>query len=692
MASVWVKDYDSSSRVATLTLDLGPEHKQNVLTQQALEELSQRMEEFFQNPPAALIITSAKKESFCAGGDISQIQGLLGEEGSRQFKALVKDAHQLLTKIYSAPFPIVAAISGECLGGGLEIALLCHGRVAAQTSKTRFGLPETKLGLIPGFGGTQLLPRTVGLIKAIEIIVGQRTLTPKEALAAGLVDAISEPENLLAEAQKLAFALNVKSGRRKVGIEKIPWLGPKLILKEARKRVLAENRGNYPALFYALSALEASYLPLPKGLAQEGKLFVRCLKSPEARNLIELFFIRQEARSKDWVEAEVPPRPPTRVGVLGAGVMGRGIAYALASSGIPVLLYDLYPQAVAGAVKYVEGLLGKGIKRGKITAKEARRRKELLSVSWGQNLEGFRQVDFLIEAVLEDLAVKHQILTTLGNYVKPGITVATNTSSLLPSEIAKSWKEPENFCAMHFFNPVPLMDLVEIAGHSQTSTKAMAEAVELTRAMGKTPVVLAHECPGLVVNRIFPHYGTYPMVEVVQNGVHPKVLDKAFERFGMFMGPFKTLDLVGFDTAEKVFGVLSRSYPGSLPDLSALGTLVSDKKMLGQKTGRGFYIWKKDKAVEFNSEILSHLGLAGSVSERKTDQVQVEKIVSATLERMYLEASKVVEEGICSPEMVDLLLILGVGFAPNRRGIFGWAREQGLFQDLARAEPKFVTR
>lgn len=678
--SFWKYDVDQEGNFI-LRLDCGPDTKQNVLKKAVLEELGQildTLEHLTVGRVKTLIIASAKPDSFCAGADINEIKEFLDKPDA--VGEYISQAHSILKKIRFAPFPVVAAVSGECLGGGLELAMICHGRVAADTPKTRFGLPETSLGIIPGFGGTQMLPRWVGLQKAIEVIVGQKKLSATDAWKCGLANRLVKPEELLIEAKALAETLRESSPDHRVtrSLEKVPLVGRRLILSAARKRVLKETHGNYPALLKALDAMELSYGELDDGLKKESELFMECLKTSQAKNLMDVFFLRKRARSCQWVNHPAVECPKC-VGVLGAGVMGRGIAYSIISAGIPVVLYDPYPQAIAGAVIFMEKNLGKEVKRGKLTLEQALKRRNLLKVVWGKNLQPLSQADYVIEAALENLEVKRKLLAELNKCLGREVVVATNTSSLLPSDIVQGFPRPEYFCAMHFFNPAHVMDLVEIAGHPNTGAYAIARTVALTKAIGKTPLVLKKECPGLIVNRILIQYLAWGLYFVAKHGVDPWELDRKFEKFGMMMGPLKTVDLVGFDIGQHVMELMANYYPGELPKRSQLPNLLEDKTMLGQKSGKGFYLWQGNKPTTPNKESLKFIGkTAGNDSATAYEKVKArletvppKAAYEYIMSRMLTVADDLIREGVTDAWVIDLSMILGSGFSPARRGLLG---------------------
>ncbi len=673
----WKLERDSSDNIV-LSLDLGPEAKQNLLKARVLEEL----DEFLANSrPNSLIITSAKPESFCAGADIEEIRGSLNNPVL--VKQIREKAVGILLKIRHAPYPVVAAISGTCLGGGLELALACHARIAAKHPRTLFGLPETSIGIIPGFGGTQTLPRVIGLTRALEIIVGQKKLNAETAEKCGLVDTVVEPDRLLATARTFADCLRLGLTERyrtakKNRIESIPYFGRKLILSGAIKRVLKETKGVYPAPLRAIEAIGASCKNLETGLSVEGKLFAECAASPEARNLMSIFAVRNEARSKNWVNAD-PQKPPGCLGVVGAGKngmgMGKGIAYAAISAGIPTLLHDISPDCIHDAVALIESALKAGVAKKRITPAEAAARRALLTVSWGNRYERFRTTDFIVEAITENLEWKRALLSELEKHISPSAIIATNTSSLLPSEVAASLQHKDRFGAMHFFNPAEKMELVEIAGTPDTHPNTLARTLALTKALGKTPVVLDKECAGLVVNRILLRGIAKAFLKMLTVGIDPWKVDDWLERYGMMMGPFKTTDLVGFDTADHVIKSMGRYYPDSYPKLVLDMELMQNKAVLGKKTGKGFYFWDGERVGEPNYRIFQEINFkvrADSRNLKTNDPWFVEAVAQIVLNEMRNEGSWLIAEGVLkSKDMIDLAIILGAGICPNRRGIFG---------------------
>ncbi|TSC89078.1 MAG: 3-hydroxyacyl-CoA dehydrogenase / enoyl-CoA hydratase / 3-hydroxybutyryl-CoA epimerase [Parcubacteria group bacterium Gr01-1014_3] len=656
-----------------LSLDCGPEAKQNTLSKQALEELNQVLDVNLTDHPRVMVIRSSKFESFCAGMDVDEIREIVNDPSN--LKQLLNRAHEILMKIRQAPYPIIALIAGECLGGGLELAMACHYRFVIDHPKTRLGLPETQLGIIPGFGGTQILPRLVGMQNAIKVIVGGKKLSAKEAKQYGLADSLVDKWEALAIEELdfgtviLDFFLPVK---RKVSfLERLPF-GKKLVCSMARKATLKATKGVYPAPLLALEAVCASSKSLSRGLNEESDLFVKAANTPEAKNLIDLFFVRKDARKATPLEAKVYPLDV--VGVIGAGVMGSTIAYAaLTAHNKQVYLHDTYVPSIHKAVRFIEDELAREVKKGKMIKGVAEETRNRLTVGYGETFHSLlSRCDIVIEAIVEDMAEKHKLFTKLEELTRPGAILVSNTSSLLPSEIASVLLHPENFCAMHFFNPAHKMDLVEIAGIKQTNPEIIAKVLNLTRAMGKTPVVLNKECVGLLVNRVMTQYLMQSIFNVSYWPSRPNLwmLDQAFEMCGMMMGPFKTLDLIGFDTGAHVMKMMQAAYPKSLPDLKDF-KIADDKSTLGTKTGKGFYIWKNGKPVKPNYEFAKRLDIMPK--KKHSLHGEIVAIRETILSKMWLEAMDIYENGIASIDMIDLSLILGGGMMPNRRGVIGRA-------------------
>ena len=684
----WRTEIDSRFNTV-LTLDLGPKEKQNKLKSEVMRELGVYLKEYH---PNSLVIASAKPDSFCAGADVEEIREVLGN--AMKVQEYLLEVEKIFLGIYEAPYPVVAAVSGVCLGGGLELAMVCHERIAADHPKTMLGLPETSLGIIPGFGGTQTLPRIVGMQKALELILGGafKKLNASDALKCGLVSKVVASDKLIDEAKQLAkdlAASHHKNGKRhKRGIEKLPIFGQKLILHGALKMTMTATKGAYPAPVKAIEAVSFSSGDMRRGLQREHQLFSECVRTPEAENLINIYFLKEEAKSRQWIDVgKLAPFIYGPVGIVGAGVMGQGIALAAISANLPVILHDSRPESVYNAVRYIEKNLGKDVARGKLDPDTAKKRRDLLSVTYGHDLSGLKNAGIVIEAIIENLDEKHKLLTTIEKTLKnPDAIIATNTSSLLPSEIAAPLARKDRFCAMHFFNPAERMELVEIAGIPETNPEKLAAAINLAKMLRKIPIVLKKECAGLVVNRVLVMGMSRAMLAMLQLGMRPWDIDRLLERYGFMMGPFKTADLVGFDTAEHVLKTMAHYYPENYPDLVRDMDLKENKAVLGKKTGRGFYVWHEKKPnffqrlagqkdVEPNLRVDEEIHFNKKAGDRNFQihpQSIVESTVADILQEMREEAQAIMTEKVMdSWDMLDLALILGAGICPNRRGLIG---------------------
>jgi len=663
---------------------------ENTLSEAALTELEVSIRKDYSGKVGGFVIVLEN----CLGADVKEIQAhqLAPDRGlaKNEVISLLERAHDFVQYLEKLLVPTVAAISGHCLGGGLELAMMCQARVLADTAKTRVGLPETKLGLIPGFGGTQTMPRLIPLEKALELISEGKIIGAAEALELGLADRLVKPENLVEKAVDLASMLRTGEVRprakryRHTSWRKIPLVGRFAISFFTKKTVAAnESSAAYPAAGKAVQAILASR-SFPYGLEKERELFVDRLFSEESPNHIKVFFAEKELKKRNWFP-EIYASVPKTVGVVGAGVMGRAIAYSIVSAGIPVVLYDNYPSSLHAGISWIENMFKKAVYKGIMSEKDAWQRRGLLTHANG--LQGFAKCDFVIEAVKENLSIKRDLFGQLEKVVSKDAALMTNTSSILPSKIADGLSCPERFGAMHFFNPVEKISLVEVAGHAGTVNLYKAMAVELARKIGKVPVALEKECPELLVNRVLIPGLIASFTRAKEKGIHPMLIDRKFKNRGMLSGPFETGDLVGWDVMLDILKEISCNHP-DYPSEKDLAKIM-DSKRLGKKTGVGFYHWQGDRRGNFNDSILDtyHTGFiseGGSVrsfadvmrrslykGDKNTCGV-VSSIVDEASDKMADEAVKIMEEGVClDPKVINLAMILGCGCAPNRGGVFG---------------------
>jgi 3-hydroxyacyl-CoA dehydrogenase/enoyl-CoA hydratase/3-hydroxybutyryl-CoA epimerase len=669
--------------IAHLVVD-DPSRKVNVLGVAAFADLEAALAELESRPGLkGVIVRSGKEGSFIAGADIDAIGSLtdLGE-----VTGFVKRAHAVFSRLAALPVPTVAAIDGAALGGGLEIALACDSRVAAEESRTQIGLPETQLGIIPGFGGTARLPRLVGLAGALDLILTGRTLDAKRAEKLGLV-AKAAPAAWLIEAaeRRLAQVAKRPAERRRDAYRPRgfgPWLlertpmGRALVFRQARAGVMQKTGGHYPAPLKAIEVLErGSGQSVEIALALEAEGIGPLVVSPVCKNLVRIFQLSEAARRSDVVAD--PAVRAAKIGSLalaGAGVMGGGIAELASRYGIAVRLRDLKPEALQRGLQTVRSVMDERGRRRRVPARE--KDGQMARILPTTELSGFAHADAAIEAVIEDLDVKRRVFAELEVRMRPDALLATNTSSLSVDALADGLRHPGRFVGFHFFNPVHKMPLVEVVRGARTSDAALVTAVGLARRLGKTPVVVK-DAPGFVVNRILMPYLREAM-HLFEEGFAVADVDAAMREFGMPMGPFEVVDEVGLDVSNKVASVLAAAFPGRMQPAPLLEKLVAAGR-LGRKNGRGFYRHAGRKRTP-DPAVATLLGVAAARHPKRREQL-AERMTLA----MVNEGARCLEEGIVADAgAVDLAMIFGTGFPPFRGGVLRWADTLGL--------PHVVTR
>ncbi len=616
----------------------------------------------------ALVFRSGKESGFLAGADVHQIEQLHSEEEARHASWI---GQSLFAKIEALPIPTVAVIQGPCLGGGLEFALACKYRLVVNDPRTKLGLPEVELGILPGWGGTQRLPRLIGVTKALPMVLAGKKLGAKQALDAGLADRLAEPAELDAELQSLLT--DALDGWRPEPRKKklFAWfldetpVGRWLALRQARNKI-ASNDKHYPALQAILEAVSVGLRQTgDTGFDKERRHFAQLALSPTSRHLVQLFFQREKARTAaTWVSVgSEKPAPIGKVGIIGGGVMGAGIAHWCASQGFAVALKEVNADLLAQGLSRVRGLFDAAVKKKAMTEQEAKFRLE--SIHGGTTWDGFADVDLVIEAATEKLDVKQAIFRDVVKHVPWNAILTTNTSALSVTALAAAVPEPERVVGLHFFNPVHKMQLVEIVTTVHVPDSKIARLVELVKKLGKTPVVCA-DTPGFVVNRIlFPYLDE--AVRLVHDGVPADRIDRVIERFGMPMGPLELLDQVGIDVASHVADSLASLSPQPSPTPDHLHKMLK-AGALGRKANRGFYDYvkgRKRKLVSKDSKVNADI----------TDRVIEERLVL----RLVNEAAKVVAVGVVTEAwMVDLAMVLGTGFAPHTGGPLAYAGQVGV--------------
>jgi len=660
--------------IGVITFDQ-PNSRANTLGQAVLAEFEKLLGQLAQRKDLqGLILKSGKPGMFIAGADLREL-------GSRPDAAVAKAITQRGLKIIAGfealPYPTVAAIDGSCMGGGLEIALGFDFRLATSHPKTELGFPEVKVGIFPGWGGTQRLTRVIGPSLAAEMICSGEPAKAERARQLGIIFDVVPGERLQEEALRLlAWAKESGAWReaRKRKQQPVGLTEEQLTFTIAvtRAQIMEKTKGQFPAPLAALEAIaRGCNLPLEDGLKVESELFAPLIGSPISRNLIAVFFMTQRLQKDPGVaDASVQPRPVERVGVLGAGLMGAGIAGAHIRRSLPVMLLDSVPQALEKGLVNISKVMQSRIEIGRMTPLEMVGVLNLLS-STG-TLAAMADRDVVIEAVIENEAAKTKLYRELQPILKPDVILASNTSTISITRMAKAWPKPENFAGMHFFNPVDRMQLVEVIRGEKTSDATTATLVALAKRIGKTPIVV-RDCPGFLVNRILFPYINESLV-LLEEGASPRAIDKGATAFGMPMGPITLNDLVGLDTSLYAGQVVNTAFADRAKTTRILDELVAAKR-LGQKSGAGFYSYAK------GSRGAEDPALNAILEKVRTGRREIgqEEITDRLFLPMLVEASRVLSEGIVrEPGDVDMGLILGIGFPPTRGGILRWADSLGL--------------
>jgi 3-hydroxyacyl-CoA dehydrogenase / enoyl-CoA hydratase / 3-hydroxybutyryl-CoA epimerase len=628
----------------------------------------------------ALVLLSGKPESWIAGADIEQFREIHtpadGERLSRRGQELLHHLGKLRT-------PVVAAVHGACLGGGLEVALACHWRVATEHPKTVFAFPEVQLGLIPGAAGTQRLPRRVGLQQALDMILTGKNVRARKALSIGLVDDLVHPailrELAVRRARELAAGERPRAARRHgpaaLLLEDNP-LGRAVVFRQAREQVLKRTRGHYPAPLAAIEVIQAGYAQgVEAGLREEARRFGELATSDVSRQLVSIFFATTALKKDPGVDPPVAPPPVEKLGVLGAGFMGAGIAAVAAQAGTPVRLKDADHVRVAKGLAAVRGLLGERLKRRALTPQEYESRVAL--VSGTTDYTGFRRADIVVEAVFEDLALKRRVLAEVEE-AAPDAVFATNTSTLPVTDIARDAARPERVVGMHFFSPVHKMPLLEVVVGERTAPETTATAVAYGKQLGKT-VIVVRDGPGFYVNRILAPY-VNEAGHLLDEGVAVDAVDAALVGFGFPVGPITLVDEVGLDVAGKSGRIMAEAFGARMAPSQSLQRVLESGR-LGRKGKRGFYVYDdagKKGGVDESVYALLPGGAAAGGGARRT-VVPPEEIVQRTVLAMLNEAVRCLEDGMLrTPRDGDVGAVFGIGFPPFRGGPFRYLDTLGV--------------
>lgn len=666
--------------IAVISIDL-PGESQNVLKMEFIEELQPVIEQIKTDSSIkGLIIKSGKEGSFIAGADITMFGKVDTAEGAEQ---LSTSGHRFFNALEHLNKPVVAAIHGACLGGGLELALACSGRVISDSPKTKLGLPEVQLGVLPGGGGTQRLPRLIGIAPSLDMMLTGKQLFPKQAKKLGLVDDVVPQANLMKAARKCIDDLR-KGKEKKVpisshfsfkGIQKLLLetnpLGRNIIFDQARKTVEKKTKGNYPAPKKIIECVEKGMAQgMTAGLAIEARNFGQLVVSPEAKALISIFFATTELKKDSGVDSDAEAVAIKNVGVLGGGLMGSGIAYvSVDKAKKQVRIKDVRAEGVNGALNYTWKLLAKKMKKRIISPSAAHRTMSYLTGT--TDYSGFKHVDMVIEAVFEDIKLKHQMVEDVERNCSEKTIFATNTSSIPITTIAEAAKRPEQVVGLHYFSPVEKMPLVEIIATDKTADWVIVTCVELAKQQGKTPIVV-NDGAGFYVNRILAPYINEAGI-LLSEGVAIEKLDKTMVKAGFPVGPITLLDEVGIDVATKVAPILQDAFGERMATPKAFEKLKDDDRK-GKKNKRGFYQYDgKSKGKEVDESVYSVLG----VSPDK--HVDAKEIAERGLLLMANEAARCLDEGIIrSARDGDIGAIFGIGFPPFHGGPFRYMDSLGI--------------
>jgi 3-hydroxyacyl-CoA dehydrogenase/enoyl-CoA hydratase/3-hydroxybutyryl-CoA epimerase len=645
-----------------LTFDR-PDSPVNVFDVPTLKELAAQLGDL--GDARALILASAKKSVFVAGADIHLFTRMSPEE----LAAFVELGQSVFNRLAALKIPTVAAIHGACVGGGYEVALACDWRVASPDPATKIGLPETKLGILPAWGGSTRLPRLIGVPGALDVILGGKTVSARHALKLGMIDEVAPREALIRAA--LVLAEKGKHPRSFTHSAPVNAAVSAVVAHKARADVQRRTRGNYPAVNKALDVIlhGSGAWDEATSLARERAAVAGLVGLESTRNLIRVFFLQEHAKKSS---APVGPRIE-RAAVIGAGVMGAGIAQWLGTRGLRVVLRDVDAARVAAGMAGIAKLFSDGVRARALTGHEARTAMDRITPAATEvPLNG---ADIVIEAAVEKMAVKKTIFQRLDELTRKDAILATNTSALSITELAAATRHPERVVGIHFFNPVHKMQLVEVVAGDATAPEAAQRAVQFVQRIGRLPVVV-RDRPGFLVNRILVPY-LVEAGELFAAGADPHAIDEAMLDFGMPMGPLRLADEVGVDIAADVAGTLAAAFPKRMHVPAILGSM-KDVKMLGRKSGAGFYRYAAGDEPVVNPAALA-LRPSGTTPSELAGRLAL---------LMVNEAAACLGESVAATAGdVDLAMVMGTGWAPFRGGPLRYADSLGarhVFETLSK--------
>ncbi len=674
--------------VAVFTMDNPPV---NQLSQHFVMELAKAFNEAHGDQEIKAIVLTGTGKNFLAGADITQIKGVKTKD---ELLPKLEENNKFLNTIETGPKPVVAAINGNCLGGGLEIAMVCHYRVAAKG--VNLGQPEVQLGLIPGAGGTQRLPRLVGLRYGLEMITIGKPIRAETAQTRGLVDEVAEPDQLLNQAVKAAKQfisgrMNIKLRTTRNRHDRLPSAAEKKGMIEVAKAMTAAQAKGYIAPFKAIEAFEKGLgYDIDTDIETESELFADCVISDVAKNLIDIFLNTRAAGKLSRIEG-IEPAKIKKVGMLGGGVMGTGIVNVLLKGGFDIVLWEINEEVLKKALASIRKTFDYPIKQKKMTPADLDNmiNDQLQTTT---SLEDMKDVDLIIEAVLEDMQIKQEIWQKLEGICRADVIFATNTSALPITEMASNLADPGRMIGTHFFNPAHRMQLLEVICAAKTADRTLATTVAFSRAIKKIPIVV-NDGPGFYVSRQLGGL-MGGAVYLSADGVDGAAIESAFIDFGMPMGPATLADLTGIDinyhvnkTFEKRLGERYKVHP--------LTELIYQTGCFGRKTGSGYFDYSGDQP-EPNPKVVNVVKKYLRDNRISSRKMSKDKIIHAMLSLGINEAALMIEEGICDrPQDMDLAMIYGTGFPPYLGGILRYADKWGLknvYQKLVDLEKQYGPR
>lgn len=627
------------------------------------------------------VMATSGKSTFIVGADITEFNELFASSREQLIEWLVQ-ANEVFTGFEDLPYPVAVAIDGIAFGGGLEMCLTCDFRVASP--KAQLGLPESKLGLVPGFGGSVRLARIIGPDNAFEWLSTGKGYKADKELAVGTLDAVVDSEHLITSTEKMLLEAaegeldwQARRAEKKAPLQ-LNKMEATMSFMTSKAYIASQAGPHYPAPVRGVELIEETAgMVLEDAIKAEHQAFADMAQTEQASSLIQLFLNDQVLKRKAKIASKTADVEVKNATVLGAGIMGGGIAYQSASRGVPAIMKDIKPEALELGMKEAIGLFGKGVKYGKISTEQMAQ--GIASIKPTLSYDEIKHTNIVVEAVVENPKIKEAVLTEVEGLMPADAIICSNTSTISIDRLAKSMQRPEKFCGMHFFNPVHKMPLVEIIRGEKTSDETIASVVAYASKMGKSPVVV-NDCPGFFVNRVlFPYFGGF--TKLIRDGADFQQIDKVMsKKFGWPMGPAHLLDVVGMDTGRHAAEVMAEGFPDrmSKEEKDAIDVMFEHDRY-GQKTGSGFYVYGKDKKGRPTKEVDPKAYELLKEVTSETKEFADEEIIARTMLPMIIETVRCLEEGIiASPAEGDMALVYGLGFPPFRGGVFKYVDGQGI--------------